>query len=69
MMTTRTFGVIPLPPRSGGEGLGVGGSFLRLGITCSKNEKSPRPRPLPTTTLRVAGRGEQVSACVEGVSA
>ena len=49
--------LFPLPPRSGGEGSGVGVSPrvhqpMRL-------PKHPHPRPLPTTRFARGGRGEE----------
>lgn len=53
MMTVRTFDLIPLPPRSGGEGLGVGGS-LCVSSAANANRFSPRPHH---DALRRGGRG------------
>lgn len=58
-MLGRTFRVVPLPPRSGGEGLGVGGSFLGHFTGRLRVRFSPHPRPLLTTPLCVAGGGEK----------
>jgi ATP-dependent Lhr-like helicase len=47
----------PLPPRSGGEGSGVGGSAANS-LSASRAETPPTPDPSPPRALR-AGGGEQ----------
>ena len=51
----------PLPPRSGGEGSGVGGGSANSARSCWHRicRSTPHPRPLPTTRFARGGRGEE----------
>jgi ATP-dependent Lhr-like helicase len=51
----------PLPPRSGGEGLGVGGLSTRSSVSGEIAETPPTPDPSPPRATRVGG-GEKPAA-------